>query len=167
MHKYARGSDMYFILSAQVMQRFWHGMWRKRPCESWEPRSWEYVLFNDVREHEPDNRPERCGDSHQTGGGGHCVDEPLPDIEPPRAPNNSSWGTELVVQQLRSLRNVVVRSSTFLACWQAGFWCRPVDMNALLEELKAYPCGERTGSVGAYRRRLWGVEPTNGSDGAR
>ena len=122
-HKYAPGSDMFFIFSAALYQRWWKGMWRERSCASLEEgRSWEYQLFTGLQEMEPDQRPGRCEDSRQLGGGGDCVDPLLEDIEPPRA---EGGGGPIIVHKLLSLRHILVRSSSFLACWSVGFWCRP------------------------------------------
>jgi hypothetical protein len=139
-HKYAPGSDLFFVASAHLMARWWEGGWRKRGCLAVEDRSPEYVLFAGLREAEPDQRA-RCGDRVNLADAA-CADEPLPDVEPPGAPPGADpLRLEVVVKKLLQTRVVLVRSTTVVSCWWAGFWCRPADQDALLAQLSHFSCG--------------------------
>ena len=124
------------------MQRWWKGQWRTKRCDTWEDRSPEYILFSGLKEADPDNRPGRCGD-RQSAYLQACVDVPLPDIEPARLLNGAEPGSaEIVVKKLMSLRVILVRSPTEWSCYWSGFWCRPLDQDALLAELSNFTaCG--------------------------
>ena len=156
-HKYAPGSDMFFIVSEELMARWWVGWWRKQSCEALEDRSAEYVLFHTLTAGPIRDVPGRCDDRRDKHVPA-CVDEAPVDKEPTEERGVALVGEQglfqrdVIVHQLWGLRVIIVRSNREWSCYKSGFWCRPLDQDALLLQLTEYSCSVNAGTV---RCRNW------------
>lgn len=149
MDKDAPGSDMLFLFGVRLLEVWWRSLpWS--PCTAFPVGSPEYFIFEGMQQASPQFQ----GKLYFTGYNRSVGRKEAPyeeDEEPVGEEEEEGGGVGMgngtttpafKVIQLRSMRNIIVRSTSTVACWRVGFFCPTRDEVRLKEELGKFTCSE-------------------------